>query len=60
MDKGSKLVIYNFNELLQFDAIRVKTTIIDLNQIDTPDYLWDEKVFEYDQTWLNDVWEMFH
>ena len=57
---GSRLLLYNKNELLQFDAIRIDVKIVDLNERKNPDFSWDLKVFQYDQTWLNDVWNMYH
>jgi len=57
---GSQLLLYNKNELLSFDAIRIDVKIIDLNERKNPDFTWDLKVFQYDQTWLNDVWNMYH
>jgi len=57
---GSRLLLYNKNELLSFDAIRIDVKITDLNERDMPDMTWDLKEFQYDQTWLNDVWNMYH
>ena len=57
---GAKLLIWNKDELLQFDAIRVDVKIINLNERHIPDMTWDIKAFQYDQTWLNDVWNMHH
>jgi len=57
---GAQLLIYNYNELLQFDAIRVNVEITNLNERSIPDLVWDFKEFQYDVTWINDVWDMYH
>ena len=57
---GSQLLIYNYNELLQFDAYRVDVKITNLNERSIPDFSWDFDAFQYDQTWLDDVWDMYH
>jgi len=58
---GAKLVIYNLNDLLNFDVIRVDVKIIDMDEVKVPaDLTWDMSVFEYDETWLNQIWNMYH
>ena len=57
---GAQLLIFNRDELLQFDAIRVDVKITNLNERNLPDMAWDFKAFQYDETWLNDVWNMYH
>jgi len=57
---GAKLVIYYPNDLLNFDVIRVDTTIYDLNELKTPKFIWDMSTFEYDFAWLNEIWNMYH
>ena len=57
---GSQLLIYNKNELLQFDAIRIDIKIVDLNERKNPDFAWDFNAFQYDQKWLNEIWNMYH
>jgi len=57
---GSRLLLFNKNELLSFDAIRIDVKITDLNERKNPDFVWDLKAFQYDISWLNDVWNMYH
>jgi len=58
---GAKLVIYNPDDLFNFDVIRVDVKIIDLDMVKTPANLaWDMSVFEYDEVWLNEIWNMYH
>lgn len=58
---GAKLVIYNPDDLLNLNVIRVDTTIYDLNELKIPaDLRWDMGVFEYDEDWLNQIWNMYH
>ena len=57
---GAQLLIFNRNELLQFDAMNVDVKITNLNERTLPDMAWDIKEFQYDQAWLNDVWNMYH
>jgi len=57
---GAKLVIYNPIGLNNFDVIRVDVKIVNVNEIKFPDSMWDMSVFEYDQTWLNQIWNMYH
>ena len=60
---GAKLVIehpYDIN-LLDSDLIRVDVKIINLDQVKVPaDLSWDMSVFEYDEQWLNEIWNMYH
>ena len=60
---GAKLVIehpYDIN-LLDSDLIRVDVKIINLDQVKVPaDLSWDMSVFEYDDAWLNEIWNMYH
>jgi len=58
--EGAKLVIYNPDDLLNLNVIRVDTTIYDLNERKIPDLVWDISVFEYDEDWLNQIWNMYH
>jgi len=57
---GAKLVIYNPDDILNFDVIRVDTTISDLNEVKNPKFIWEKNIFEYDDAWLNEIWYMFH
>lgn len=57
---GSKLLIYNKNDILQFSAIDVKVRIIDENIRSMPNLEWDYNAFEYDQAFLDEVWNMYH
>lgn len=52
---GSKLLVYNKDDLLQTSAIQVKIQIIDTNDNDSPDMTWNMEDFEYDQAWLDKV-----
>jgi len=52
---GSKLLIYNKNDLFQFDAIKLDVWIVDDNENDTPDMQWNMEDFEYDQQALDEV-----
>jgi len=57
---GASLLVYNEDELLKFSSINVKVTITDLNERKWPDMSWDESVFEYDEQWLDEVWNLYH
>jgi len=58
---GAKLVIHNPDDIFNFDVIRVDVKIIDLDQVKVPaDLSWDMSVFEYDEKWLNEIWNMYH
>jgi len=58
---GAKLVIHNPDDIFNFDVIRVDVKIIDLDQVKVPaDLSWDMSVFEYDEQWLNEIWNMYH
>lgn len=57
---GASLLIHNENELLQFGAIDIDVTIVDLSERPWPDMEWDESVFEYDEKWLSEVWSLYH
>ncbi len=57
---GAKLVIYNLDDPLNFDVMRIDTKIINLNERKVPDLKWDISQFEYDEAWLNQIWHMYH
>ena len=57
---GAKLVIYNLDDPLNFDVMRIDTKIINLNERKVPDLKWDISQFEYDEAWLNQIWNMYH
>ena len=57
---GAKLVIYNPDDLFSFDVIRVDIIIQDQSEIKFPEFTWDINTFEYDQAWLDQIWNMYH
>lgn len=58
--QGAKLLLNNKDDLFQFSAISLQVQIIDQNQISWPDFAWDNSVFQYDQRFLNEVWNLYH
>lgn len=57
---GAKLLLYNKNDLLKFNAINVSVRIVDENQRPVPELEWDKRAFEYDDSLLNEVWNLYH
>ena len=57
---GAKLLLHNKDDILQFSVIRLDVKIIDQNERFWPNFAWDNAVFEYDQQFLNEVWNLYH
>jgi len=58
---GAKLVIYNPDDLLNFDVIRVDVMISsDPGKKTSVTLQWDLNTFEYDEDWLYEIWNMYH
>lgn len=56
----AKLVVYNKDDLFQFNAINVDVRIVDENARPLPNLAWDQRAFEYDQVFLDEVWNIYH
>ncbi|MEK6971488.1 MAG: hypothetical protein AABW60_01895, partial [Thermoproteota archaeon] len=57
---GAKLLVYNEDDILEFNAINVNVQIVDIGERITPNLEWDLDAFEYDESFLDEVWEMYH
>ena len=53
---GSYLHFYNYEPR----TIYISFKMYDNNPHHWPDVTWDPEAFQYDATWLADVWSMFH
>ena len=57
---GAKLLVYNKDDILEFNAINVNVQIVDIGERITPNLEWDYNAFEYDEEFLDEVWNMYH
>jgi len=54
---GSTIYIENNN---LYTAIRIDGEITNLDQPSTPDFLWPEDAYQYDDAEINKIWDLFH
>jgi len=57
---GAKWMIYNPSDRLDVDLMRVTVKTFNMNEREFPDYEWDWDIFEYDENWINEIWNMYH